>query len=173
MKLNPDCTVTLYAPTVETGPGSNTCNVLGCAEALSFLGVTPSDIHWESTVDTETSLKDTVQTDSAVSYLQSEVMVSAAKEIKMKILEAASTKLGATPDELDVVDGRIYVKASPENGMTVKELLLQADLIPITAIASRRPSTEKTGVPFMATFSEVEVDTETGQVRTTQDCYRK
>ena len=165
MKLNPDCSVILYAPTVETGPGSNTCNVLGCAEALSFLGVTPSDIHWESTVDTETSLKDTVQTDSAVSYLQSEVMVSAAKEIRMKILEAASTKLGANPDELDVVDGRIYVKASSEKGMTVKELLLQADLIPITVIASRRPSTEKTGVPFMATFSEVEVDTETGQVR--------
>jgi xanthine dehydrogenase molybdenum-binding subunit len=165
MKLNPDCSVTLYAPTVETGPGSNTCNVLGCAESLSFLGVTPNDIRWESTVDTETSLKDTVQTDSAVSYLQSEAMILAAKEIKMKVLEAASTRLGANADELEVLDGRIFVKASPENGITVKELLLQVDLIPITATASRKPSPEKTGVPFMATFSEVEVDTETGQVQ--------
>jgi xanthine dehydrogenase molybdenum-binding subunit len=165
MKLNPDCTVTLYAPTVETGAGSSTCNVLGCAEALSFLGVTPSDIRWESTVDTETSLKDTVQTDSAVSYLQSEAMVVAAKDIRMKILEVGSTKFGAAPDELDIVDGHIYVKASPEKRMTVKELLLQAELIPITAIVSRKPSTEKTGVPFMATFSEVEVDIDTGQVR--------
>jgi xanthine dehydrogenase molybdenum-binding subunit len=92
-------------------------------------------------------------------------MVSAAKEIKTKILEAASTKLRTEPDELDVVDGRIYVRASPEKSITVKDLLLQAELIPITAMASRRPSTEKTGVPFMATFSEVEVDTDTGQVR--------
>jgi len=165
IRLNPDCTVTLYAPTVETGGGSNTCNVLGCAEALSFLGVTPSGIHWESTVDTEIGLKDTVQTDSAVSYLQSEAMVVAAKEIKEKILESASTRLGAERDELDVVDGRVYVKRSPEKCMTVKDLLMQGELIPINAVVSRRPAPENTGVPFMATFSEVEVDTEIGQVR--------
>ena len=46
LTLNPDCTVMLNAPSVETGNGSNTCNVLGCAEALSFLGVGPEDIHW-------------------------------------------------------------------------------------------------------------------------------
>jgi len=165
MKLNPDCTVTLYAPTVETGPGSNTCNILGCAEALNFLGISPNDVHWQSAVDTDASLKDTVQTDSAVSYLQSEAMIVAAKDIRNKILEAASTRLGVGPDELDVADGRIYVKALPDKHMTVKDLLLQVDLIPITSIVSRKPSTEKTGVPYMATFSEVEVDTETGQVR--------
>ncbi len=62
----------LDAPTVETGTGSNTCNVLGCAEALGFLGVRPEDIHWVQVVDTERGLKDCVQTDSAVSFLQSE-----------------------------------------------------------------------------------------------------
>jgi CO/xanthine dehydrogenase Mo-binding subunit len=34
--LYPDGTVTLDAPTVETGTGSNTCNVLGCAEAVKL-----------------------------------------------------------------------------------------------------------------------------------------
>ena len=67
--LYPDGTVTLDAPTVETGTGSNTCNVLGCAEALGFLGVRPEDITWVSTVDTDAGMRDCVQTDSAVSYL--------------------------------------------------------------------------------------------------------
>ena len=82
--LYPDGTVTLDAPTVETGTGSNTCNVLGCAEALSFLGVKPEDIAWVSTVDTDSGMRDCVQTDSAVSFLQSEVLVVAAQELKEK-----------------------------------------------------------------------------------------
>ena len=77
--LHPDGTVTLDAPTVETGTGSNTCNVLGCAEALGFLGVRPEDITWVSTVDTDSGMRDCVQTDSAVSFLQSEVLAVAAR----------------------------------------------------------------------------------------------
>ena len=67
MTLHPDCTVTLDAPTVETGTGSNTCNVLGCAEALGFLGIGPEHISWIIPVDTDRGLRDCVQTDSAVS----------------------------------------------------------------------------------------------------------
>ena len=163
--LNPDCTVMLDAPTVETGPGSNLCNVLGCAEALSFLGLRPEDIHWVSTVDTETGCRDTVQTDSAVSFLQSEVMTIAAAEIKAKILELAAPQFKVTPEELDIDDGRIYVKATPEKGMTVRDLLMQGDLAPIIATVSKTPSSELTGVPFMANFAKVEVDTTTGQTK--------
>ncbi len=163
--VNPDCTVTLEAPTVETGPGSNTCNVLGCAEALSFLGVRPEDIRWVSTVDTDTGYKDTVQTDSSVSFLQAEVMAIAAAEIKEKILELAASQFKFTPEELDIEDGRIYVKSTPEKGMAVKDLLLQGDLVPILTTVSKTPRSEITGVPFLATFAEVEVDTTTGQAK--------
>jgi len=166
IKVNPDCTVTLEAPTVETGPGSNTCNVLSCAETLSFLGVRPEDIVWVSTVDTDTGFKDTVQTDSAVSYLQAEVIAVAAAEIKAKILEIAAPQFQVSSRELEIEDGRIYVKAKPEKTMAVKELMLQkGDLVPIAATVSRIPASEMTGVPFLATFAEVEVNTYTGQVK--------
>ncbi len=105
--LLPDGTVTLDAPTVETGTGSNTCNVLGCAEALSFLGVRPEDITWVSTVDTDTGMRDCVQTDSAVSYLQSEVLVVAAQELKVKLLDLAAPILGIAGDRLEISEGRI------------------------------------------------------------------
>ena len=160
--LHPDCTVTLDAPTVETGTGSNTCNVLGCAEALGFLGVCPDDIHWVAMVDTNTSGKDCVQTDSSVAFLQSEVLAVAAKEIKQKLIDKLAPKLELPPAELEVADGRIFPKASPGTGWSVKELLMQGDLVPITVKLSRPPLAERTGVPFIANFAEVEVDTSTG-----------
>jgi CO/xanthine dehydrogenase Mo-binding subunit len=160
--VHPDCTVTLDAPTVETGTGSNTCNVLGCAEALGFLGVRPDDIHWVAVVDTNTSGKDCVQTDSSVAFLQSEVLAVAAKEIKQKLIDKLAPKLGLPPAELEVVDGRIFSKVSPGKGKSVKELLMQGDLVPITVKLSRPPLAERTGVPFIANFAEVEVDTSTG-----------
>lgn len=162
--LNPDGTVILDAPTVETGTGSNTCNVLGCAEALAFLAVTPEQIHWNHVVNTETSLKDCVQTDSSVSYLQSEVIAVAAKALKKQILQRAEPVLQARPREMDIIDGRILVRKNPDRGLTVKELLFQGDLVPLKVTTSRLPNAEKTGVPFTANFAEVEVDTDTGKV---------
>jgi len=162
--LNPDGTVILDAPTVETGTGSNTCNVLGCAEALSFLGVTPERIHWNHLVNTETSMKDCVQTDSSVSYLQSEVLAVTAKEVRKEILKRAEPLLKSKQGELDIVDGRIFVRNNPDQGLSVKELLFQGDLVPIVVTTSRIPNSEKTGVPYFANFAEVEVDTDTGKV---------
>jgi xanthine dehydrogenase molybdenum-binding subunit len=168
MRLNPDGTVALEAPTVETGPGSNTCNVLGCAEALGYLGIRPEDVKWISTVDTDKSLKDTVQTDSAVSFLQSEVMADAARELKQKVLAVAAPRLGVEPDDLDIIDGHIFPKDSPDQGVDFREVLWQGDLVPIAVLVSRKPAAERTGVPYLATFAEVEVDTSTGQVRVTK-----
>jgi len=164
MTVNADCSITLDAPTVETGTGSNTCNVLGCAEALSFLGISSGDIHWISTVDTDASPQDCVQTDSSVSFLQSEVMAAASKEVKAKLLERIALLLDATPAELDIDAGFVYRRDAAGCRRSVKELLCEASLDPITVSVSRRPLGTRTGVPFIATFAEVEVNTETGQV---------
>jgi CO/xanthine dehydrogenase Mo-binding subunit len=165
MTLNPDCTVLLNAASIEVGGGSNTCNVLGCAEALSFLGIGVEDIHWTSIVDTNDGIKDCVQTDSAVSYLQSEVMVHAAKELKEKLREAAAEILKLQPSEIDFVDGKLIVSSQPSLTITVKELLRKGDNAPITVAKSRSPDVTPTGVPFFANFAEVEVDTSTGKVK--------
>jgi len=112
--LNPDCTVILDAPTVETGTGSNTCNVLGCAEALSFLGIAPEDIQWPHVVNTDTSLHDCVQTDSAVSFLQSEVMALMAEDIRKEVLERGRPSAEGPAEELDIVDGRTFLRNEPD-----------------------------------------------------------
>jgi len=85
LTINPDLTVLLKAPTVETGSGASSVAVYACAEALDFLGITPDDIHWTSVVDTDTSLKDTVQADSAVALLLAELIADAAEKVKERI----------------------------------------------------------------------------------------
>jgi len=164
MTVNADCSVTLDAPTVETGTGSNTCNVLGCAEALSFLGIGSGDIHWISTVDTDVSPQDCVQTDSSVSFLQSEVMAAASKEVKAKLLERVAPLLDATAPELDIDAGFVYRRDAVGSRRSLRELLHEASLDPVTVAVSRRPLGTRTGIPFIATFAEVEVNTDTGQV---------
>jgi xanthine dehydrogenase molybdenum-binding subunit len=164
LRLNPDGTVLLDAPTVETGTGSNTCNVLGCAEALGFLGVRPEDVSWVAVVDTERGLKDTVQTDSSVSFLQSEVLVEAAAALKARILEVAADRWQVTAEDLDISEGRITRKGGDEAGTGYREVLWQDDLVPIAVTAGRVPRGEATGVPFQAAFAEVEVDPGTGAV---------
>jgi xanthine dehydrogenase molybdenum-binding subunit len=165
MTLNTDCSVTLDAATVETGTGSNTCNVLGCAEALAFLGVTPEDISWARVIDTEYSVKDCVQTDSAVSFLQSELMAVAAAQVREKVLQRAASALKLEAGELEVSGGRVFRKLAPAEGLSLRELLQKAPLVPIMVKASRPPLAEKTGVPYIANFAEVEVDTSTGKVQ--------
>ena len=160
--LYPDGTVTLDAPTVETGTGSNTCNVLGCAEALAFLGVRPEDVTWVSTVDTDNGMRDCVQTDSAVSFLQSEVLAVVAEQLKQKLLDLAAPVLGIPADQLAIENGQFV---APGRSVSVKELLWQGDLVPVSVMVSRRPSTQRTGVPYIASFAEVEVDTETGHTQ--------
>jgi xanthine dehydrogenase molybdenum-binding subunit len=160
--LYPDGTVTLDAPTVETGTGSNTCNVLGCAEALGFLGVRPEDVTWVSTVDTDTGMRDCVQTDSAVAFLQSEVLAVAAQELKGKLLNLAAPVLGIAADQLSIIEGRIIGSGQ---SISVKELLWKGDLVPLSVMVSRRPDTQRTGVPYIASFAEVEVDTSTGRTQ--------
>ena len=164
VRLNPDGTVILDAPMAETGVGSNSCAVFACADALDFLGVTPEDITWVEKVDTETGLKDMVQTDSSVSYLHAELMGEAAAQIKEQILERAEPVFGKKAAELEVAQGKVFVRADPEHSMTVKELLWQGDFTTLIGSVNRLPPQELTGVPFAATFAEVEVDEATGRV---------
>lgn len=168
LTLHPDLTVTLDAPTVETGTGSNTCNVLGCAEALSFLGIGPDDIAWVPTVDTDRGIRDCVQTDSAVSYLQAEVMSWGAKELKRKLIASAAEIVQVEPEALDIQDGQLIFRSDPQRNAPLKDVLFRGDLSSMVVNLSRPPDGQKTGVPYFATFAEVDVDTDTGRVDVTK-----
>jgi xanthine dehydrogenase molybdenum-binding subunit len=142
---------------------------LACAESFDFLGVRIEDILWIDEVDTDTSLKDAVQTDSAVSLLLAEAMEDLAGIVKEKVLALAAPHFKSDSTALAIEAGWIYRVDHPQKRLTVKDLLWKhveyVPYVPIVATISRSPSKEETGVPYQATFAEVDVDLETGVVK--------
>jgi xanthine dehydrogenase molybdenum-binding subunit len=167
IKLNPDGSVVLDAPQAETGVGSNTCAVLACAEAMRPLGVTVDDIEWVAVTDTETGMKEMVQTDSSVSYLHAEVMGAAVADLERQLRAMAAKVLGSAPDDVSFASGAVLVKGQP-SGKSVKNILRSPDMLALRAIATGYAPLEKTGAPYLAAFAEVEVDEGTGKVDVTQ-----
>gem|GEM_PF-56227 len=163
IRLNPDMSVILQAPQAETGVGSNTCAVLGCAEVLDFLEVTPADIEWINPADTQTGLKDMVQTDSSVSYLQAEIMRPAADDLRRQLRTMGARHLEVAEEDVEIAGGRYLVKGE-DTGTSVREVMQAGDMVPLQATVTGEMPAEKTGAPYLAAFAEVEVDTETGRV---------
>ena len=161
VRVNRDGTVQLEAPTVETGPGSNTVCVATCADAL---GVRMEDVRWSPDVDTEVSLRDTPQTGSRVSHILPEAIRVVAGEAKDKLKALAAPEFGVGADGLDIQDGVIFVKGDPDEGILVADILGRRDGVPIVACGTHYLPTDMTGAPYVAAFAEVEVDTETGFV---------
>lgn len=168
IKLNPDGTCLLDAPTVEVGTGSNHCAVLAAAEGA---GIHPDQFKWISNMDTENTLKDEVQSDSAVSYILSEAAYEAGLKLKERFLKQVAHRFDVESwEELDMNEGVVFVKADPLTRITVAEYfetveLMQEDTLrPVTIYHERPLSQINNGVAYMGAFADVEVDTTTGEV---------
>jgi xanthine dehydrogenase molybdenum-binding subunit len=105
-----------------------------------------------------------VQTDSCCSYLQPELMSTAAAQIRTEILELAAPIMEVPAADLDIADGRVFAKAAPENAKSVRDILWSGDFVPLVSTVSKLPPADKLGTPIFAAFAEVEVDVETGVV---------
>ena len=168
IKLNHDGSVIIDAPTVEVGGGSSTCAVLAAADAL---GVPYESIHWIYQQDTETGLKDVVQSDSSVSLVLAEAAHDCAVKVKEQFLALVAKKWECEPEDLDMIEGRVFMKNNPEKSQTIREyydsidLWEEGNLVPLSVMNVRPIDNKSYGFAYMATFAEVEVDTETGEVK--------
>lgn len=164
IRLNPDMSIIIQAPTSETGAGGNCAAVFSCAENLSFLNTKPEDILWTPLCDTELTLRDNAPTDSVVSFLYAETMAEAAVKLKAEIIRRVAEYMEKEPEELDIEDAAVYEIANPENKIGVGWFMLHTDCVPIHVHHARHNIRENAGLPFGAWFVEVEVDTEIGSV---------
>ena len=164
IRVNPDLSVILNAPTKETGAGGNSAAVMACADNLSFLGTIPDDIKWVSDGDTEMGLRDCPPTDSVVSFILSECIVGAAADVKRQFIERASEMMNISEELLDIKDGKIYKKTEPDVCIDARDVMMEDDCVPITGRNIRNNNKTVTGIAYGAWFAEVEVDTETGEI---------
>ncbi|MFC2019941.1 xanthine dehydrogenase family protein molybdopterin-binding subunit, partial [Chloroflexota bacterium] len=172
VQVNHDGTVLILAGAMDQGTGCKTTLAQVCAETM---GLKMKDVYTVKTVDTEVVHYSVASGGSKTLPLGGAAVMVAARDARRQILEMAATapwspdilKEGASgPDDLDIKDGLIYVKADPDRCAAVKEVVSSV-LAPIVIGKAHRHNLAISGptacIPVLG-FADVEVDTETGRV---------
>lgn len=115
--VNSDGTATLTLGAGRMGQGADTTQCQIVAEVLGIpfnsVGfVEPETLHTPEAPAT---------VGSVTASFASPATKAAAEDAKRKILEAAAIHLDANPKELEIKEGRIFVRANPERGMGFAE----------------------------------------------------
>lgn len=161
IKMNEDGSFNLLVGATDLGTGSDT--ILGQITA-EVLGV-PSEKVLVISSDTDITPFDTGAYASSTTYVSGTAVERAAKEVREQVLSVAAKMLGAEQANLTISDERV-VAPEGEN-VTLAEVcqyaMYQVDQFQIGATSSCVP--EESPPPFMASFAEVAVDTETGVIK--------
>ena len=161
IKMNEDGSFNLLVGATDIGTGSDTILAQVAGEVL---GVPLSKLLVLSS-DTDVTPFDTGAYASSTTYVSGKAVEKAALEVRGQILSVAAGMLGAP--EASLVLANEAVRAP--NGKTVslsqvcERAMYQEGQFQIGATASFVP--EESPPPFFASFAEVALDTETGQVR--------
>lgn len=135
--------------------------------AADALGVPPEQIR-VVTADTDHAPYAGMSAGSKTTYTVGPAVKAAAEDAKKQILAIASAELEARPDDLEINDGSVRVKGSPQKfislaDITKKSMSFGAKYPPVFGNSSL-PS-PKASPGFAAHLAKVKVDRDTGQVR--------
>jgi len=164
IKMNEDGSADVLASCCEMGQGLLTALSQIAAEEL---GVRFEDINLINN-DTSVTMYDVGQHASRSTHGTGEAVRRAAAQAKEQVLERAARLMEASVDDLEARLGKVYVKGSPDKGITIREVCheaahnLDGDCMNITGVCSYEAPMSPI---YQAVFAEVEVDTETGVVR--------
>src|SRR5436305_3132546 len=165
IKLNEDGSFNVMTGATDIGQGSDTVMAEIAAEALG-VGMEKIVLH---SVDTDSSVFDYGSYASSTTYISGGGVKVAAERVRQQILEVAGDMLDCAPEDMSIIDGVFYTPRGASN-------LTVADVANETLYGRHRQQimakgdfwTDDSPAPFFAQFVEVEVDTETGQVRVTR-----
>ena len=164
IKFNEDGSANLVVSACDFGQGILASLAQIAAEEL---GLRAEDIRITSG-NTDITMYDTGQYSSRSCYIIGNSVLGAARLAKQRLLERAAQIIGEPADKLDIKDRQVYVKTAPEKRIPVAEVTWQAmydadNFSNISAKYAWQPTSN--AYPFQAAFAEVEVDTESGQVK--------
>ena len=161
VRVHRDGSVEVVTGCQDIGGGYRTAMTIVAAEEL---GVEPGDVTLR--------LGDTQFPEgpgsggSVTTNSMAPVVRLAASQARAQILELAATLVGANASQLDAAHGKIFVAKDPTKAVTFKQAAAKMSGESIDCLA-RRPKQYETFRGDLAgtQFAEVEVDTETGNVR--------
>ncbi|QDY99856.1 xanthine dehydrogenase family protein molybdopterin-binding subunit [Nitratireductor mangrovi] len=164
VKMNEDGTVTLLTGTAGLGTGAHTALSQIVAEEL---GVPFEDI---SVVqgDTDVVPWDIGAFASHTTYMGGRAAQFAAADVRRQILAHAAPMLDSSLEELTIVDGVILRLDGSNRSMSLREAVAPQRGMPAIQLVGVGTYTPTKSYSFGAHFTEVEVDTETGEVAVLQ-----
>jgi len=162
MKMNEDGSFNLYIGATDIGTGSDTILAQIAAEVLKV----PVEKIIVLSSDTDLTPFDTGAYASSTTYISGGAVEKCARKILRQLLETASKMLAISGANLLHEHGK-FVDKKTKKEVTYEDIAYFAtyvkDQYQIQAHASQ--TTEESPPPFIAQFSEVEVDIRTGKVR--------
>ncbi len=162
LKMNEDGSFYLQVGAADVGAGADTVLSQIAAETL---GVSLDNIVITSG-DTDITPFDVGAYASSTTIISGGAVKKAAGKVRTQVLELASKMLEAPVDQLDCGNNEVFTTCACRKSVKMSDLAMQAmykEKFQIMDGASHFNTDSPP--PFCATFAEVEVDTETGQVR--------
>ncbi|MEM4417860.1 MAG: xanthine dehydrogenase family protein molybdopterin-binding subunit, partial [Nitrososphaerota archaeon] len=180
VRINEDGSVTVFAGASEIGTGA----MLGGLPLIvsKELGLPVEKIKFAPS-DTELSPFSDGAQGSSTTYVAGTATLMAVKQLKKRILELAAQTLEVRPEDLQMTDGKIWVKDAPEKSVTVQDLVhyahykLGEELVGYSGMVTQFPDYDRdalTGFFYVPSLIEptytahavlVDVDEETGHVK--------
>jgi len=159
-RVEPDGTVSI---TVGSPDISGTATGLALIAAEAF-GVEVEKVRVE-VADTASAPFSATSSGSQVTYSLGGAVYEAAREARRQMLEVAADELEAAPEDLDIVDGRVAVKGSPNRSVEIIKLVqVSREFMgrhkPIEAVG--RSAVQAASPMFTVHIARVKVDPETG-----------
>ncbi|MBM4353286.1 MAG: aldehyde oxidase [Deltaproteobacteria bacterium] len=161
LKMGEDGTFNLLMGATDLGTGSDTVLAQVAAEVLGI----PVSMMTVYSSDTDLTPFDVGAYASSTTYLSGEAVAKAARQAREMVLEVASEILGCPVEEIELADAHAVARDGRKVHFAQigRHALYVKNQRQVQGAASH--ITRKSPPPFSAQFAEVEVDTETGQVR--------
>ena len=166
--INADGSVNLVTAAADEGQGNRTVLAQIASETL---GIEFEKISVSET-DTETTPLDCGTHGSRQAYGGGLAVQAASNEARQKLLAYATKELGVTGDQLEIKNGAILETTNPDNKIMISDLMRKTQIEDMSVceqvIGSAAGVAPAMPGYYGAVFAEVEVDTETGQVKVLQ-----
>ena len=169
-KLNEDGSLDVLTSSVEMGQGVQATLAILAAERLAL----PVDAIHVTTPDTDSTPYDQQTSSSRTTHSMGTAVMGAADEIAKQLRTLAADELEISPDDLELADGRVRVKGSPDRSVDYGSLVRKSRSGNLLGSFTFRtdggldPETGQGVGSFhwhqAAGAAEVEVDLETGKV---------
>jgi CO/xanthine dehydrogenase Mo-binding subunit len=173
VRLNADGSAVLLTSSVEIGQGTQTSLAQIVAEEL---GISPEKVS-VTFPDTDVTPFDQSTSSSRTIFTMGGAAKQAAGQIRKQLLEIGARALEANIEDLELVDGSLWVKGAPEKKRTISQLFQAHYGAAVGSLAGSYDNQTRGGVDpetgkgnasafffLSACAAEVIVDTETGKV---------